>query len=99
MAVVLDSPTSMGDNVTFTCSVFGSSPPAIEWTRVGPDGVSFPLSDSSIQSDNVISATNMTSTITIPGIQFSDRGVYRCFASQDLYNEIRVVVAGNVLQM
>ena len=92
-AVVLESPTSMGENITFICSVFGS--PRATWEYIGP-GESIPvaLPDSITTVETNISVTNLTSTITIHGVRFSSRGVYRCSAGQGVYDDVRLVVAG-----
>ena len=95
-AVVLESPTSMGDNITFVCSVFGSPRrPNATWEYIGPDeSTPVALPDSITPVETEISVTNLTSTITIHRVQFSSRGVYRCSAGQDVYDDVRLVVAG-----
>ena len=95
-AVVLESPTSMGDNITFICSVFGSPRhPNATWEYIGP-GESTPvaLPNSITPVETEISATNLTSTVTVRGVRFGSRGVYRCSAGQGVYDDVRLVVAG-----
>ena len=96
VAVVLNSPTSTGDDVTFVCSVFGSPyHPNATWQYIGPGGSdSLDLPDSITPVETEISATNLTSTITIQDVQFSSRGVYRCTTGTGLYDDVRLVVAG-----
>ena len=95
-SVVLNSSTSTGGDVTFVCSVFGfPSHPNATWQYIGPDGsdpVSLP--DSIVPVENEISATNLTSTITIQDVQFMNRGTYRCTTGTGLSDDVQLVVAG-----
>lgn len=95
-AFVLDSSASVGDNVTFVCSVFGSPQhPNATWEYIAPDRTTpVPLPDSITPVVTEISSTNLTSAITIQGVRFGDRGTYRCSTGTGLYDDVRLVVAG-----
>ena len=94
--VILDSATSTGDNVVFTCSVYGAPRhPNAMWTYTRPDGTAMPLPDSIPPVVTEINTTNLLSTITIQAVQFRNRGTYRCSAGgPETYDDVRLVVAG-----
>ena len=94
--VLLDSSISVGEVVTFVCSVFGSPRhPNATWEYIGPGRTTpMPLPDSITPIVTEISSTNLTSAITIQNVQFGNRGTYRCSAGNGLYDDVRLVVAG-----
>ena len=98
MPIILDSSTSTGGDVTFVCSVFGSPyHPNATWQYIPPDGSDpVALPDGIVPVENEISATNLTSTITIQDVRFMSRGIYRCTTGKGLSDDVQLVVAGEM---
>ena len=69
----------VGDNVTLFCSARAVPPPSIVWQK---DGVPLPSDDEMVTS-NVV-GVNMSSSLFLSLLQFSDTAGYSCMASNEL---------------
>ena len=60
--------------VSFSCSATGINQPTISWVLVPNNGVELPLTSARY-------LVTSTGTLTIPGIEKTDEGIYQCRAS------------------
>ena len=71
----------IGENVTFSCDVFGIPTPSLSWLKDGQ-----PLDTTTPTTSVVFNATDYinSSRLTLSSLTFNDSGEYSCSASNDL---------------
>ena len=75
-----DQAVALGENVTFTCTASGTTPPSIVWAQI-VDGNTKPISN---DVEMLEMGNTVNSTLTISDAKEDDFGNYQCIAGEGI---------------